>query len=302
QINGPTEVPTNGQASKTDNTTLRVADGANLIIKAGSRLTCTGQMSIVADKHSTILIEDTAQLIFGTVTTKTIDKLALVTFGGEIKFGGPNALLVFSYGQNKFIGNPRSSIDVVDGGQILFNQTAQGVATRSTDGTIGSNLIECTLNKTKIVGSSESNDPVFIVAPNDQVAGLENSTLLNVKNIQCTGNTNMQFMATDGQYGVKAVLNALDQKRSVDAAQLVERLTLAELPKNSQPLNPVRTDAADIPQVTSIIDPLFKYDVRATDKLDTIKRYTTAAGQEVVTGTDQFNHAFSQIKDGPRVG
>ncbi|NBQ17725.1 hypothetical protein EBU24_05400, partial [bacterium] len=158
-----------------------------------------------------------------------------------------------------------------------------------------------TLNKTKIVGSPESNDPVFIVAPNDQVAGLENSTLLNVKNIQCTGNTNMQFMAVDGQYGVKAVLNALDQKRSVDAAQLVERLTLAELPKNSQAINPARFDAHGDIKAASAVNPLFSYTLYNTDKLYSIRRYTAFTGQEVVSGTDMFGHAFSQLNGQTRV-
>ena len=301
QIEGPTTVQDGSKSSLVENTVIKVENGARLIVKTGSVLTCTGQMSLIAGVNGTIIIEDGGLLQFGTPATRFNDQLNLLADGGEIELQGSTSKICFSYGQNKIIMNPRSSIDTTEGGKILINQTAQGVATQSIDGTVSSRLLELTLNKTKIVGSPETNDPVFIIAPNDTLNGVENQTVLNVKNIQCTGNTNTQFMAAGGTFGVSAVLNALDQKKTVDAAQLVERLTLAELPKNNQSVNPARFDAHGDIKAASAVNPLFSYTLYNTDKFYSLCRYIMHTGQEVVSGTDMFGHAFSQFNGSTRI-
>ena len=305
QLDGPTTTQDANKGNLTDNTVLKVADGAKLLIKSGGGLTCTGQMSIVADKGGSVVVQNGASIVLGTADTKTNDKVGLIGNGGEIELQGSTAQIASSYGQNKIVMNPGSSIDATAGGEILINQTLTGVVT-SGAGT-NSRLTEFTLDKAKIAGPASSNDPIIYIAPNDTVGGAEVSTTLAVANVQNTGNTNMAFTkananaALPGTDAKAATLNDFDQAGSLKVAQLVENLTVDNKVKSDQAINPVRTDAQDIPQVTSIIDPLFKYDVRATDKLETVQRYTTVSGQEVVTGTDAKGKAFRQVKDGQRV-
>ncbi len=286
-VEGPETIKNLVQSSIVDNTIIKVENGARLIIKSGSILTCTGKMSLIAGVNGIIIIEDDAVLQFGSKNTSTVDELNLVGDGGEIELQGLKSIINFAYGKNKITMNNRSSIDTTLGGQILINMDLD------LRPTIGSSLVEFTLNKIKIVGSSETNIPVFIIAPNDETAGIESTTFLTIKNIQCTGNTNMQFMDANGSGGIFAVLNGLDQKQSIGAAQLVERLTLVTLPKNNQPINPIRVDANGDFKAASSIDPLFSYTIYNTDR--SIQRSTEFTGQEIVTGTDQFGHAFSQF-------
>ncbi|NBQ17976.1 hypothetical protein EBU24_06700, partial [bacterium] len=57
-IEGPTTVQDVSQSSLVENTVIRVENGAHLVIKSGSSLTCTGQMSLVAGVNGIIIVED----------------------------------------------------------------------------------------------------------------------------------------------------------------------------------------------------------------------------------------------------